>query len=203
LKDSPNLFWDSCVFIRYLTGGVLADEIGSLIADARKKSRTIYFSTIAFAEIRQRHFKGTTFGDIQDFFHDLGAAFEPIDPNPNILIAAGELRDAAPTSPSGDTRAQAERVIGTADAIHLATCIYARDVMGISDIIFHTLDEGKGKTWEGRCVPLLGFERWFPEATRAPRVAEVCGLERRKPLHPQMGLGLGGLDGATDIARGA
>jgi hypothetical protein len=65
------------------------------------------------------------------------------------------------------------------------TCLFARDVLGIDDIIFHTTDEGKGKNWYGRSIPIIGFERWYPEVTRTARVKEICSLKREKPLHPQ------------------
>jgi hypothetical protein len=113
----------------------------------------------------------------------LESNFEPIDPNPNILIGAGELRDATPTNP--DPKQPTGRVIGTADAIHLMTCAYVADVLNVPDLVFHTYDAGKGTSWEGKCVPLLGFERWFPEGSRTPRVERVCSLPRKLPLHPE------------------
>jgi hypothetical protein len=105
------------------------------------------------------------------------------------MIWAGTLKDAQATNP-GDPRLEPERVrvVGTPDAIHFATCIYARDTLGIADIIFHTLDEGKGPSWEGRCIPLLGFERWYPTASRTAHVERVCGLKRSKPIHPRPNL---------------
>lgn len=60
----------------------------------------------------------------------------------------------------------------------------ARDTLGIGDIVFHTLDEGKGPSWEGKCIPLLGLERWFPNR-RGPLIEKVCGLARSKPSHPR------------------
>lgn len=180
-----NLFWDSCVFIRYLTEypSTHVEDIRHFIEDTRARlesdRRKIFYSTIVMAEIRPRHLKS---GDIDDFFRELGSSFEPIEPNPNILRAAGELRDAVATDPS--TKEASKRAIGTADAIHLTTCLYVRDVLDVPDIVFHTLDEGKGGNWEGKCVPLLQFENWFPAGRRSRLVEDVCGLARTKPLHP-------------------
>lgn len=184
-----NLFWDSCVFIRYLTRipPVGIADIEEFILDANAKllanRRKIYYSTIVMAEIRPRFFARKSLGSIDDLFLELGSAFEPIDPNPNILKAVGELRDATPIDPS-TKKPSTVRTIGTPDAIHLMTCLYARDVLGIHDIVFHTFDTGKGKNWEGRCVPLLGFKDWFPEGSRNARVEEVCSLEISLPQHP-------------------
>jgi hypothetical protein len=124
-------------------------------------------------------------GSLGEFFAELGRAFVPVDPNPNILAAAGALRDVEAVNPS-DPKARNSRCVGTADAIHLTTCLYIRDVMGDHDIVFHTLDEGKGKSWEGKCVPLLGFEKWYPPELRNGVVGDVCSLPRTKPQHPQL-----------------
>lgn len=54
----------------------------------------------------------------------------------------------------------------------------------MTEIIFHTFDEGKGKNWEGRCVPIIGFERWFPPDHRIAEIADVCNLDRARLKHP-------------------
>jgi predicted nucleic acid-binding protein len=185
-----NLFWDSNVFIRYLIGDRNAsyfEDIELFIDDAKRNKRSIYFSTITFAEIKQDHFKDIGFGTIHDLFHDLGANFIPIDPSPNILISAGELRSAKTENPY--PKEQKSRELSTPDAIILETCLFVRDVLGVSDIVFHTFDEGKGATWAGRAVPLLGFENWYPAEKRTDRVKKVCSLKREKPIHPQPFLG--------------
>jgi hypothetical protein len=194
-----SMYWDSCVFYRYLTlePPEYLHDIEDFIKDAKSGERRIYCSTVSFVEIRQSALKKRSHSSINQFFADMGRAFYPIDPNPNIMIAAGQLRDAQSVNPGGDTTAK-PRVIGTADAIHLMTCLYLRDTMGVKDIVFHTFDDGKGKTWEGRCVPLLSFERWFPVDKRSERVAEVCGLTRCLPSHPVPTL-LGGPKSGTSI----
>lgn len=183
-----NLFWDSCIFIRYLIGDTSAphfSDIARFIDEAKAKKRKIYYSTLTYAEIRQEFFKPTAAGSVKDFFEDLGASFIPIEPNPNILIRSGELRSAKSTNPGDPKNPPAQRSIATPDAIILSTCLFARDAFGISDVIFQTTDEGKGKNWYGRSVPIIGFEKWYPESTRTERVKEICSLPREKPIHPQ------------------
>jgi hypothetical protein len=186
-----NLYWESCVFIRWLTNQPpdFVPDIEQYIADAKRGEVKIHFSTIVFCEIRPRFFKGKH-GSVQQLFAALGSAFTPIDPNPNILAAVGQLRDIEPVNP-GDPQISDDkkRSIGTADAIHLMSCLYLRDTLGVSDIVFHTFDEGKGKTHEGRCVPLLGFDQWYPECIRTGRIADVCGVKRTRPQHTQPDLG--------------
>ena len=178
-----SLFWDSCVFIRWLTDKPddYVKDIEQFIEDAKRGRLKIYYSTIAFAEIRPRYLKAGHGGSINRLFAELGSAFIPIDPNPNILISAGRLRDASVTNP-GDPRIadDKKRIVSTADAIQLMTCIYARDVLEISDILFHTFDDGKG----GKFVPLLSFEKWFDDKDRMGVVEDVCSLTRSLPKHP-------------------
>jgi predicted nucleic acid-binding protein len=180
------MFWDSCVFIRYLTETPpqYLDDIENYIKDAQAKRRRIYFSTLSFTEVRPRYLRQQNYGSVLAFFDSWRSAFIPIDPTPNVFIAAGELRNVDPTNPSDPTARL--RILGTADSIHLATCLHVRDTLSISDIVFHTFDDGKGKTWEGRCVPLLSFERWYPPSTRTNLIQDVCDLPRTVPAYPQM-----------------
>ena len=189
--SSKHLFWDSCVFIRYLIGDPAAahfEDICSYIEDAKNGKRTIYFSTITFAEIRQEYFKGGEFGSTRELFADLGSNFIAVEPNPNILIQTGELRSARSTNP-GDPNPPHQRAIATPDAIIMVTCLYARDAMGVSEIVLQSTDEGKGKGWAGKSVPIIGFERWFPETTRTPMVSRICSLVKEHPTHPEPMLG--------------
>jgi len=184
-----NLFWDSCVFIRYLTGNPdhRLTDIGEFIRDAQKGQRRIWFSTIAFTEIRPSHLKLKGYGSVADFMEDMAGAFTPIDPNPNILMMAGEMRDVRPLHPQADPKAQ-QRTLGTPDAIHLASCLHVRDVLGVQDIVFHTFDNGKGSVWEGKCVPLLSFQDWYKNGKSHQHIAAVCALPRKEPIYPQLGL---------------
>lgn len=191
--DSKNLFWDSCVFYRYITRNPTdgLNDLDAIMSDAAAGKRSIYYSTLCLTEVRPSFLK-PHYGRIDEFFNDIGSAFEAIDPSPNILLAAGVLKDARATDPSDGK--PSKRVFGTADAIHLATCIYLRDVLNVPDIVFQTYDEGKGSSWEGKCLPLLGLERWFPQGARTSEVEKVCGLTRCRPLHPQSSM----LDAVTN-----
>lgn len=181
-----HLFWDSCIFIRYVVGDANApffEDIARFVEDVRQGKRKVYFSTLTYAEMRQENFKGGDYGTVKEFFNDLGANFMPIEPNPNILIQAGELRSAGSTNPGKPN--SPSRVIATPDAIMMATCLYAQDALGIPDIVLHSTDEGKHKGPEGKCIPIVGFERWYPEATRPPIVERVCSLRKEAPQHPE------------------
>ena len=181
-----NLFWDSCIFIRYVTRDVDADhfdDIARFVGEAKAGKRQIYYSTISLAEFKPDHFVGTEFGSVQDFLDDLGAACIPIEPNPNVMMRVGELRSARSTNPQ--TPDGPRRSIATPDGIVMMSALFARDALGVSDIVLQSTDEGKGKNWYGRSVPIVGLERWYPEATRTDRIKEVCSLPREKPIHPE------------------
>lgn len=178
--DNTNLFWDSCVLIRWLTGSPKdhVNDIDQYIQEAKAKKRRIYISTILFAEVRSSFLKNKDFGTIFDLLNDFKSAFYPINPTPDIMSRAGQLRDLSFTK--GDAK---PRVVGTADAIHLMTCLHLRDELGVSDIVLHTFDEGKGKNWEGKCVPILGFEDWCEGNKDKELVKRVIDLPRVKPSH--------------------
>jgi hypothetical protein len=198
-----HLFWDSCVFIRYIINDVDAphfNDIARFVDDAKARKRQIYYSTISLAEFRQEYFVGSKFGSIQDFFDDMGSACIPIEPNPNVMISVSELRSAKSTNP--DNPHASGRVIATPDAIVMMSALYARDALGIRDIVLQSTDEGKGKNWSGRAIPIIGFEKWYPEATRTDRVKEVCSLSREKPIHPEPDMFAGNVvHGAFDTKR--
>jgi hypothetical protein len=188
LSETPILIWDSCCFIRFVTRdpNEFLGDLDQFVQEAQEGKVTIYYSTITYVEFRPRSFRGLRYGDITSFFADFRRVFYPIEPNPQILLWAGRLRDADPVNPSDPRIAdELKRKVGAGDSIHLSTAIYLRDVYGHSDIVMHSLDRGIGKTYEGKCVPIVGFERWFPRDKRGPEVQAVCDLKREEPRHPR------------------
>jgi hypothetical protein len=187
VSDVSAYLWDSCCFIRFVTRQPpdYNGDLGQFVADARAGKVKIFYSTIVYTEFRPRHFRGTKYGEISEFFADFSKAFQPIEPNPNILMWSGRLRDAEPVNPS-DPKIEEDlkRRVGAGDSIHLATAVYLRDTYGYSDVVMHSFDRGISKTSEGRCVPIVGFERWFPSGKRIPEVQAVCDLPRMEPKHP-------------------
>jgi hypothetical protein len=161
-------------------------DLDQFVKEAQEDKVKIYYSTIVYTEFRPRFFVGTKFGEISKFFADFRKAFHPVEPNPNILMWSGRLRDIEPVNPSDPKIAdEKKRKVSAGDSIHIATAIYLRDTYGISDLVMHTFDKGKSKsTAEGNCVPIIGFEKWFPKNKRTPEVQAVCGLARQEPKHP-------------------
>ena len=62
------------------------------------------------------------------------------EPNPNVMLLSGELRD-LPYRRGNETN----RRLGLGDAIMLATCIHVQEAYTISFDAFHTFDKGGKK----------------------------------------------------------
>jgi len=179
-----NLFWDTCVFIRHLTGHPeLMSDLEEYVEDAKKGVRKIFYSPLVFAELRPSFLASTAYGSVQDFFEDFRGAFVAVQPSPNVFLAAGALRDL----PRSHATKSNKRVLGTADAIHLMSCVHLRDDLGVSDVVFHTFDDGKSKTGEeGKCVSLLSFSEWYPDLIGKNKyIDDVCALNPCLPQHPE------------------
>lgn len=176
------LFWDSCVFYRYLTGSPdeYLQDIVQYIRDSQEGKIDILISTITLAEIRPSALRQKSFNSFDEFYDDVGGAFLLLGPTPEIMKRAAILKDRQYTHAK-----KGPRHIGTPDAIQLLTCLHATEDLGYKDIIFHTFDNGGGKGWEGKCVPLLSFEEWTTGCENEPLIGRVAALTRTKPLYPE------------------
>ena len=179
-----NLFWDSCVIIRYLTGGnPYYQDIKQYLEEARDGSVVIHASTVLMAEVKPSHLTASGYGDFADFLKDFEGAFSWIDPTPDILQWCAAVRDFNYPNPAKDPGAKS-RVLGLGDAIHLLSCVYAKEVLGVQDIVFHTMDDGKTRGAEGKCVPLLSFHKWVEGIPKNAHTPKICALPRHLPEHP-------------------
>lgn len=191
--EPRHLFWDSCILCRYLTESP-AEHLGDInqfIDEAKAGDTAIYFSTILLAEVRPSHLKHKGHADFSALQSDLQGALRPIAPNTNILMMASSLRDHE-FKLEKMQKDQKSRVMSVPDAIHLATCIYARDALEIPEIVFHTFDDGKSKGADGKGVPLLSFNDWSAHLAKDPLVAAVRKLPITQPLHPEPMMDVGG-----------
>lgn len=183
IEGPKNLFWDSCVFIRYLvqSPSELCDDIEEFVRDAQNGDRKIHYSTITLVEIRESQLKIRGYDYIEDFFRDFESAFIPIEADYDVMRVAGAMRDVPRSHPNKENK----KVLGTGDAIQLASCVLLRDRNGVDDVVFHTFDDGRGRNWEGRCVSLLSFEDWYPSSRgKVQIIDDVCRLPRIRPEHP-------------------
>jgi hypothetical protein len=97
-----------------------------------------------------------------------------IDPSPNIMILAGQLKDLKYTK--NNTKG---RQLGTPDAIMLASCVYLRDVLGVDVHHFHTYDNGKSRGIDGgkafRYWIIMSGARDLPRAVQRLKLSACQG----------------------------
>lgn len=99
------------------------------------------------------------------------------------MALAAELRGLTYTKNRG------ERNLATPDVIHLASAIALVESYGVSPLTsFHTFDNGKGKSIDGKSVPLLSFETWCEACDNDPIAQRVIKMKRTKPFHPAKNL---------------
>ena len=184
--SSTSLFWDSCVVIRYLTGTPLGHhaDIDLFLSEAMQSKRTIYVSSMMVPEVKPHQLRLQGFNNFQDLVNAYQGAFTIINPNMNILMQAARLRDYS-YYPEKMQKNEKKRVLAGMDSVHLATCLYVRDVLGVQDIVFHTFDDGKGKNYEEKAVSLLNYQNFCKHLSNDPDVLAVCALPRQRPVHPE------------------
>lgn len=182
---SSNLFWDSCVVIRYLTGNPPDNvaDIDLFLSEAKARKRRIFISSMMVAEVKPHQLRLKNYGNFQDLVEAMQDAFTIINPNMNILLQAARLRDHQ-YYPKEMQANEKKRVMSGMDSVHLATCLFVRDVMQVSDVVFHTFDDGKGKNYEEKAVSLLNFHKFCEHVASDCDVDAVCKLDRCKPIHP-------------------
>jgi len=182
-EDAPqHLFWDSCVITRYLTGNPPGNEgvLNKLVDEAKAGKLKIWHSTLIYTEVRPKQLAEGGFASMSEFIDDMAGALFPIGPTPSILTRAGRVRDYSYLHHSPQDN-EKTRVLSVPDAIQLCTCLHVKEDRGVSDIVFCTYDDGKGKNYEERAVSLLRFHDYATAHVNDPDVAAVCELDRRKP----------------------
>jgi predicted nucleic acid-binding protein len=179
-----HLFWDSCCFIAFLNDERSSYDVPSLeqyLDDARNGKVRIYTSTIALAEVKPSFLKKKSIGTFADFIEDLSGAVVLIDPVPDIMIFAGYLRDLKYKKANSD-----KRQLATPDAIMLSSCVYLRSTLGVQLDHFHTYDRGKKRGLDGgKGIPLLTYHEWCEGIAEDPIAAQIIGISRKEPLHPE------------------
>jgi hypothetical protein len=182
---SNNHFWDSCTLIRFITQNPpeLIGDMSKILDDARSKKRKIWISNILFAEFRPSLLAANSkFTSMDEFISDIEGVLFPIAANMEIVLQAARMRDHV-FHRAEDVRQATEknRVLTVPDSIQLSTCLFVKEAYGISDIEFHTFDDGKGKNYEDKAVSLLSLENYAEHITTCPEIEAVRNLTRIKP----------------------
>jgi hypothetical protein len=190
VSTSKTHFWDTCVLARHLTQKPpeLCGDIARFLDEARAGKRKIWYSTILYAEFNPAFLTGTPFKTLNELIASIEGVMLPIGPTAPIMMRAGRLRGRI-FKHHAPQETEKNRVLSVADAIQFATCLYVKETLGISDIEFHTFDDGKGRnydvTLEEKVVSLLRFEDYAHEHFDDPDIKAVCDLARLKPAMAQ------------------
>lgn len=192
ISTSTNHFWDSCVLISYIQQSQpdFGVDMHRILEETRGGVRKVWISTLFYAEMRPSLLSGTQFSSIDDLIDDFEGVLFPISANPDILMRAARLRDREfwKEKPQKDEKA---RFMSVPDAIQIASGLFVKEALGISDIEFHTFDDGKGKKFEERGVSLLRLEEYCTHHMHDPDIQAACALPRMRPALRQPALNLG------------
>ena len=159
-----------------------------MLHEAKSGKKRIYHSTILYAEMRPKLLKSGGFNSVGDLIADMEAVLLPIGASPNIMMMAGRLRDHFfYRAPGVRQKDEKNRVMSVPDAIQLATCLHLKHDRGVSDIEFHTFDDGRGKNYEERAVSLLSLHEYSGHLQGHEDIDKACALTRIKPKLEQPG----------------
>ena len=180
------LFWDSCVLNAHLYDEQDKYDVASIrqfLEEALDdRLYEIYVSTVSLAETSTKKLKGKRL--MLEFFADYAGHLHTVEPSPNVMIMAGQLRDLR----FKKADIQGDRVLSVPDAIMLASCLYLEDAFGISVDVFHTFDDSKRQ----QKMPLLSLNEYCEHFTGedAELAQRLCSLKRERPIHPTPNLPL-------------
>lgn len=187
--QSNNHFWDSCTLIRHLTQvpPELTADMAKLLDEAKAGKRKIWVSTILFAELTPSHLnERTRYKTVDDLVAEMESVLLPVTPNIEITLRAGRMRRHTFYRPDNERQHnEKNRVMSVPDAIQLATCLFVKEALGVSDIEFHTFDDGKGSNYEEKAVSLLRLDAYAKHITDCPDIEAVRKLDRLKPQFQQ------------------
>jgi hypothetical protein len=113
-----------------------------------------------------------------DFLNDYEGIINQVAADPSVMYVAAEIKDLRYQKSGGI------REVGTLDAIHLASALALINTFGVPLAAFHIFDDGKGKSTNGKAVPLLSYEEWCESCSADPSARQVIALRRTKPDHP-------------------
>jgi predicted nucleic acid-binding protein len=176
------------VFYAFLREERAAYDVNSIeqyLREAKDGKHRIYTSSLVFAEVLPSGIVKPEIGSFQDFVNDLQGAVVVVDATPNVMHAAGGLRDLPYRKGSSPGRR-----LATPDAIMLASALHLAEALNVKLDAFHTFDDGKKRGPEGRSVPLLSYQEWCEGFTvDQMKIAQpVVALNRQQPIHPTPGL---------------
>lgn len=198
-SNSLNHFIDTNVLLRHANddAGEYSGDIATILADATglNPKRTLWISSIIFAELRPSTFKPGKFETLDALVSYINSVATVIDLMPPITLRAARLRD-VDWQRSPDRRQKDEKVrrMTLGDAIHITSALYVKEECNVPDLEFLTLDNKADSSVETdagtKSAPLLTLEEFAHEISEDRDVFAAISLRRVKPMLSQSTMGV-------------
>ena len=188
-STSLSHFIDTNVLLRHANNDSTPDsqDIQRILDEAADGKRSLWISSVIFAEFRPSSFRPGKFDDLSSFVRYIQSITETISPTPETMLRAGRLRDIKWWK-SPDMRQANEKVrcLTLGDAVHLASALWVKEALGINDIEFLTFDNGQSTSDEAdsntKALSLLSLQDYTYDIGGNPDVRALVELRRIRPV---------------------
>lgn len=196
-SNGTHHFLDTNVLLKHANAdsGDCAGDLQKILDEAASTSptRKLWISGALLGELRPSIFKpSSNFQDVDALAKYVRSIADIITPNPNVWARIARLRDIKWERPPNTRQAgEKYRRMSFADAMHIASALFVKEALGISDLEFLTFDEGKGDNAEdmaSKPLSLLSLEEFTHGISGSGDVVAAVGLHRCRPQLQQRNL---------------
>lgn len=198
-SSSPNHFIDTNVLLQHANrdSGEFEADIAKVLSDAVgiSPTRTLWVSSILFAELRPSYFVPGRFSTVEELSRYIRSIATVVTPDYNVMRQAARLRDISwcrPIKLRGKDEKPRRLTLG--DAIHVASALWVKESSKVDDLEFLTFDNKAGTSIETdagtKSLPLLSLEDYTDGLGSDPDAMALVRLHRCKPLLGQAPLNL-------------
>lgn len=201
LSSSRNHFIDTNVLLRHANrdSGQFQADIATILSEAAgvNASRTIWVSSILFAELRPSTFvPGPQFKTVDDLAKYIRGVATVVTFDPNVMLQAARFRDITWNRPAKNRgNGESPKRLTLGDAIHLASAIWVKNGSNVPDLEFLTFDNKSDTSIETdpatKSLPILSLEDFTDGLGSNPDAMELVRLSRIRPVLRQAPLDIG------------
>jgi|SRR5271166_3084076 len=186
-STSRRHFLHTNVLLRHASGrsGESERDIETILTEAATGKRRIWVNSVLFAEMRPSLFVKGEFPAIADLARYIRSIATFVTADPNTMLRAARLRDVKWQRPAALRRPGEEpRFMSLTDAIQIASALWVKEAVGVSDLEFLTFDDGVADRDEagGRRLSLLRLQEYLDDSPADSDVLAAVGLARVEPI---------------------
>lgn len=152
ISISKNHFLDTNVILRFANNqaGSEAGDIDTIIRESIgiTKTRQIWVSSVLFAELRPSNLVQEKFSSVEDLSGYIQSLATVVTADVNTMMRAAKFRDLF-WSRADKSKLEKPRRMSLGDAIHIASALWVKEVVGVADLEFLTFDDGKSASVDG------------------------------------------------------